>query len=74
MCPDIVIRGSSPVSIGRGPVTGIRDCRVSRDHLTLSLEEETGQVKMTQKGANHSVVDGKPVMSGVSAYLRDGRW
>ena len=74
LCPDIPVSGSKPVSVGRGPATGIRDPRVSRDHLTLTLQEEREEerVVVTQKGPNHSVVDGKPVVSGVSAHMRAG--
>ena len=74
LCPDIPVSGSKPVSVGRGPATGIRDPRVSRDHLTLTLQEEREEerVVVTQKGPNHSVVDGKPVVSGVSATMRAG--
>ena len=70
LCPDIPVSGSKPVSVGRGPATGIRDPRVSRDHLTLTLQED--RVVVSQKGPNHSVVDGKPVVSGVSAHMRAG--
>ena len=74
LCPDIAVSGPEPVSVGRVPATGIRDPRVSRDHLTLTLQEEREEerVVVTQKGPNRSVVDGKPVVSGVSAYMRAG--
>ena len=69
LCPDIPL-GASPVSLGRGPDTGIKDSRVSRDHLSLQAEEE--RVKVTQRGPNSSVVDGKPLMTGETTYLTVG--
>ena len=70
-CPDILL-GASPVSLGRGPETAIKDSRVSRDHLTLCLEAEEERIKVTQRGPNSSVVDGKPLMAGETAYLTVG--
>ena len=71
LCPDILL-GPSPISVGRGPRTAIKDSRVSRDHLTLSLEAEEERVKVTQRGPNSSVVDGKPLMLGETTYLTVG--
>ena len=74
-CPDIWL-GAGPVSLGRGPRTAIKNSRVSRDHLTLSLEEEAGEerVKVTQRGPNSSVVDGKTLRVGESTYLTVGEY
>ena len=71
LCPDIVL-GASPVSLGRGPRTAIKDSRVSREYVTISIEGERERIKVTQKGPNSSVVDGKPLTFGESTYLSVG--
>ena len=73
LCPDIFLE-AIPVSLGRGPRTGIKDSRVSREHVTISVEREGEEerIKVIQKGPNSSVVDGKPLMFGESTYLSLG--
>ena len=73
LCPDFLL-GDSPVCLGRGPMTGIKDSRVSREHLTISLQEPSaeGRVLVRQAGPNPAVIGGKPLLAGDSAYLTVG--
>ena len=70
-CPDIPLVSGTVVRLGRGPLTGITDTRVSRLQAEVTEAEDSG-VKITQRGPNHSVVRGKELRSGESVTIIPG--
>ena len=63
LCPDIVLHPGEEVILGRGPLTTIKDSRVSRQHMRVEMVEGD-EVVVRQEGHNHSVVAGTPLARG----------
>ena len=58
--------------LGRGPLTGITDTRVSRLQAEVTVSGGGG-VTIIQRGPNHSVVRGKELRRGESVSLSPGK-
>jgi len=71
LCPDIILPSGSQVIIGRGPLTGLKDKRVGRKQLVLTVNE--GQVQVCQEGANTSTVAGQVLQRGKCHLLKVGQ-
>jgi len=70
LCPDIVLPPGQEVVLGRGPLTKVKDSRVSRQQMVLVATEE--KVIVRQKGYNHSIVGGAPLRAGQERVLPPG--
>jgi len=71
LCPDIQLQSGCQVIIGRGPLTGLKDKRVGRRQLILTVDGEKIQVR--QEGANSSIVAGQVLQRGKCHLLKVGQ-
>jgi len=71
-CPDILLKPGIEVILGRGPITGITDSRLSRRHVRVVLEKDFS-VSVTQLGPNHSRVNGQDLILGSKSHLQQGQ-
>ena len=71
-CADIPLVPGAGARLGRGPLTGITDTRVSRLQAEVTVSGG-GEVTITQRGPNHSVVSGKELRRGESVSLSPGK-
>ena len=79
-CPDIILHPGKEIVLGRGPLTTIKDSRVSRQQMTVKLDDM--EVVVRQEGHNHSVVAGvalgagerRTILPGDCLYLVEGQY
>ena len=79
-CPDIILNPGKEIVLGRGPLTSIKDSRVSRQQMTVKLDDR--EVVVRQEGHNHSVVAGvalsagerRTILPGDCLYLVEGQY
>jgi len=71
LCPDVPLPNGCQVIIGRGPLTGLKDKRVGRRQLVLTVND--GQVQVCQEGANSSTVAGQVLQRGKCHLLKVGQ-
>ena len=74
VAPDITV-GPSPVTVGRVRCLNIKDKRVSREHVvvtlvTIGIREE---LKVEVKGRKPCVVNGEVLRAGETGYLKLGQ-
>jgi len=69
-CPDIILNPGKEIVLGRGPLTTIKDSRVSRQQMTVMLVGR--EVVVRQEGHNHSVVAGVPLSAGERRTILPG--
>lgn len=67
--PDITLPDNTPVDLGRGPLTKVKDSRCSRNQLKLTADYSQFRVKVEQVGANASTVKGSELGKGGNDYL-----
>ena len=70
-CADIPLVPGAGARLGRGPLTGITDTRVSRLQAEVMVSGGSG-VTITQRGPNHSVVSGRELRRGENMSLSQG--
>ena len=70
VCPDIVLPPGKDVTLGRGPLTTIKDSRVSREQMVVVVSD--GKMVVKQKGPNHSVVSGSALCAGEEMIVNPG--
>jgi len=69
-CPDIPLILDKEVVIGRGPLTLIKDSKVSREHLVIKCLGKKFEVR--QSGINHSVVCNEMLSVGEIRIINSG--
>ena len=74
-CADIPLVPGAGARLGRGPLTGITDTRVSRLQAEVTVSGGGGvtTLTITQRGPNHSVVSGQELRRGESVSLSPGK-
>merc|ERR1719244_1578131 len=71
-CPVILLKPEIEVILGRGPLTGITDSRLTRRHVSVKLEKDFC-LSVTQLGPNHSRVNGQELILGSRSHLKPGQ-
>ncbi|XP_023322893.1 aprataxin isoform X1 [Eurytemora carolleeae] len=71
LCPDIELLRDIPLILGRGPVTRVKDTKVSRHQVRVSWDDQG--IHLSQTGENPSYLDGRMLSKDEKVELSDGQ-
>jgi len=71
LCPDIGLERNKQLILGRGPLTTIKDSKVSRQQVVVSWNDRG--IHMRQLGNNPSYINHRPLVKGEEVELNEGQ-